>query len=221
MAYFVRMVMAIALAAGCGAGTALAQGTPASDLIWSAQGDVAATFGHNSSSSGGGELGLRMTDRWETFLEIGRMANVTSSELEARARVIGEAIGATANPIQRATYFDVGARYNLPLLPSWQPFVLAGVGFARTSTETTFSRNGTDITGQVADVFGVQLGLDLDGNVTKGFITFGGGVTRPFLNRYFVEGTYRYGRILPRSGEIEDDKGVNTQRVQLGVGLRF
>ena len=68
MKHFARILMALTLAAGCSVSTASAQGTPASDLIWSVQGDVAATLGHKSSSSVSGELGLRMTDRWELFL---------------------------------------------------------------------------------------------------------------------------------------------------------
>jgi opacity protein-like surface antigen len=222
MKHLVRIVMTLAVAGGF-ARAAAAQGvpTPASDLIWSAQVDVAATLGRKSSSSVGGEVGLRLTDRWETFLEIGRMRNVTSKDLETRAKFIGDAIGATSNPIQKATYFDVGARYNVSALPAWHPFLLAGLGFARVNTSTTFSQNGRDITGQIEGVYGVQLGLDLEGSVTKAFFTLGGGVMRPFKNRYFAEGTYRYGRIFPRTGLIPADKGVNTQRVQLGVGLRF
>jgi opacity protein-like surface antigen len=225
MKHFAQFVTGLAFAAGCLVSTAYAQGTPASDLIWSAQGDVAATFGHKSSSSAGGELGLRLDERWDLFLEIGRMANITTTATEDRARIIGNAIGATANPIQHATYFDIGARYNVQAIRAalaWHPFVLAGLGIARVRAETTFSRSGATISdSDLANVYGVQLGSDLSGSLTKGLFTLGGGVHRPFKNRYFVEGSYRYGRIFARSGQIEGDKGMNTQRLQVGVGLRF
>src|SRR5437016_3650485 len=100
MKRFAQFVLGLTLMASFGVTTARAQGTPASDLIWSAQGDIAATLGHKSSSSGGGELGLRVDEPWDLFLEIGRMRNVTSSAVESRARIIGDAIGATSNPIQ-------------------------------------------------------------------------------------------------------------------------
>jgi opacity protein-like surface antigen len=222
MKRFAQFTIGLALAASCGVSAAHAQGTPASDLIWSAQGDVAATFGHSSSGSGGVELGLRLSGRWEGFLEIGRMRNVTTTTTENRARVIGDAIGATANPIQHATYVDFGARYNLKYLPAWHPFLTAGLGFAPVHTETTFSQSGTTLSeSDLANIYGVQLGLDLSGHITKALLMVGVGVTRPFKNRYFVEGSYRYGRIFPRTGEIEGDKGINTQRLQVGVGLRF
>ena len=56
MKRFAQFVLGLTLMASFGVTTARAQGTPASDLIWSAQGDIAATLGHKSSSSGGGEL---------------------------------------------------------------------------------------------------------------------------------------------------------------------
>jgi hypothetical protein len=33
--------------------------------------------------------------------------------------------------------------------------------------------------------------------------------------------SYRYGLIFSNSDTIEDDKGLNTQRLQLGIGVRF
>ncbi len=222
MKRFAQSTIGLALVASCGVSAAHAQGTPASDLIWSAEGDVAATFGHSSSGSGGVELGLRLSDKWEGFVEIGRMSNVTSTTTVNRARVIGDAIGATPNPVQHATYVDFGARYSLNFLAAWHPFLTAGVGFAPVHTETTFSQSGTTLgESDLANIYGVQLGLDLSGHVTKALLMVGGGVTRPFKNRYFVEGSYRYGCIFSKTGEIEGDKALNTQRLQIGVGLRF
>ena len=58
---------------------------------------VAATLGHKSDSSVGGEFGaglidhLWMTgDRIEVFLEGGRMGNVATTDLDARAETIAD-----------------------------------------------------------------------------------------------------------------------------------
>ena len=37
----------------------------------------------------------------------------------------------------------------------------------------------------------------------------------------FVDATYRYGRIFPKTDTIENDVAITTQRVQAGVGIRF
>ena len=121
---------------------------------------------------------------------------------------------------QKATYVDAGLKYRLTSRASWRPYGLVGLGAARVKADTHFSVNGNDVTNQL-DRFGVQPGIDLFGSVTKFFLTVGVGVNRPFGKRYVADLSYRYGRIFPRSGAIEDDTGVNTQRVQGGVGIRF
>ena len=67
----------------------------------------------------------------------------------------------------------------------------------------------------------MQLGVDLDGSISKAFFVLGGGVQVPLTGRYFFEGSYRYGRVLPRTSVIDGDVGVAAQRVQIGLGLRF
>ena len=47
------------------------------------------------------------------------------------------------------------------------------------------------------------------------------GVSRNFMEKYFFDVSYRYGPIFPKSGTIEDDKTIQSQRLQLGVGIRF
>jgi hypothetical protein len=173
-----------------------------------------ATLGHNSSSSFGAEFDYRLMMDYDLFVETGRMRNVTTSDADARANTIAADVGGTAHPIQKATYFDVGVRYRTLLWSDpWHPYVALGLGFAAVNTNTTLVNNDPERT--------VQLGPDLAGTVTKPFLMIGFGVRRPFHGRYFVDGSYRYGRIFARTGVIEDDKGSNTQRIQVGVGLRF
>lgn len=50
---------------------------------------------------------------------------------------------------------------------------------------------------------------------------FGGGATVTFATRWFVDLSYRFGRILPKTSVIDLDAAINTQRAQVGVGVRF
>ena len=222
MSRFGQFATAFVLAIACGERAAWAQPPVTSEYPWSAQIDVAATVGHRSSASIGGEVDYNVRPDLEVFLEAGRMNNVATSELDRRATIVGDFIGATSKPVQRAIYADVGVRYNLRAIGLWHPFLAAGFGLARLHTETAFVVGSTTLTpSDLADSYGVELGLDLDGRVTKPFFMIGGGVNVPVKRRYFVEGTYRYGRIFARTSQIEDDTAINAQRVQVGFGVRF
>jgi opacity protein-like surface antigen len=203
----------VCVAALCvGAGTAHAQATPsAHDGRYSAEFTAAATLGHKSSGSLGAEFDYRFNDDWDFFFEAGRMSNVASSANDARAQLIASTIGASASLVQRAAYFDAGARYRLMARGRWDPYLTLGFGGASVKTRTTFSANQDQ----------VQLGTDLAGTLTKPLLMIGVGATMPFKQRYFADLSYRYGHIFARTGEIEDDRGINTQRVQIGVGLKF
>ncbi len=218
MTRFATLALLCVLGLFTGAGVAGAQTKAADpDGRFSAQFNVAATLGHKSSSAFGGELDYRFNDDWDLFFETGRMANVASSALDDRAQLIANAIGASTSLVQRAVYFDVGGRYRLMARGRWDPYVMLGFGAANVKTRTNFSINGVDVTN--GDL--VVLGTDLAGTLTKPFLMIGGGATMPFKHRYFVDLTYRYGRIFARTGQIENDTGVNTQRVQVGVGFKF
>jgi opacity protein-like surface antigen len=193
------------------AGVARAQTPKSAEGRYSAEITAAATLGHKSDSAFGAELDYRFNDDWDVFVEAGRMGNVASSALDARAQVIANAIGASTSLVQRAVYLDFGARYRLMARGRWDPYVLMGLGAANVKTRTTFSTN-SDL---------VALGTDLAGTLTKPFLMIGGGATMPVKQRYVLDLSYRYGRIFARTGEIENDNGVNTQRVQVGFGFKF
>jgi opacity protein-like surface antigen len=103
----------------------------------------------------------------------------------------------------------------------WMPYVGFGVGIARVQTISTFILNGTDITDQLENTYGISLGQDLTDSTTKAFIVVPVGVQAHFLKRLVVDGSYRYGRIAARTSEIPEDIAINTQRVQVGIGVRF
>jgi opacity protein-like surface antigen len=221
MKRFVRCSTLITVMTACGIGTAHAQtaGTTGLDRGY-VELAFGATFGHKSASSIGGEAGYTLTDALQLFLEGGRMGNVATTEVDARALIIANAIGASASTAQRAAYFDIGARYRLSEHGRWRPYALLGVGAAGVKTTTNFSIGGNDVTSQL-DQHGVQLGNDLAGSLTKAFLTVGVGANATLGKRYLVDLSYRYGRIFPRTSQIADDKGINTQRLQAGIGIRF
>jgi opacity protein-like surface antigen len=207
--------MTVAAALTLGTSAAQAQSStpaPSADGKYSAEFAAAATLGHTSASSFGGELDYRVKEQWVGTFEFGRMRNIANGDLQSRANLIANALQGSANATQKATYYDFGVRYRLAPRGMWHPYLAVGIGAATVTTDTSFQA-GNDVT--------VSPGADLQGTVTKPLMVIGGGVTVPFLSRYFADGSYRYGRIFSRSGEIENDKGINTQRVQIGVGIRF
>jgi opacity protein-like surface antigen len=211
------MVLVVMLAGGVGSVAAQTPGTSTAteDRPWYGEFAAAATFGHKSSGSAGGEAGYSINDQWQVFIEAGRMANVATAALDQRAQLI--AVPATGissfTTAQRAVYADAGVRYRLVPFGIWHPYGLAGLGFASVKTSTTFgpSSNGTV----------VFTGNDLNSTLTKLFLTVGAGVTVPLKNRYLVDISYRYGRIFPKTSEIEGDTGINTNRIQAGIVVRF
>ena len=179
-----------------------------------------ANFGHTSSGTLGAEGGYRIKGPWQVFFEAGHMFTVGSSDLDARAQTIGNAVGATTSASYKISYYDGGVRYNPQILfrNMFEPYLELGFGGATVTAQTTFVVNGTVVP---PESLGVQLGEDLSGTVGKGFIMFGGGANYAFAGRYFADGRLRYGHVLARTSVIENDTGINTLRLQFGVGIRF
>jgi opacity protein-like surface antigen len=222
MKRFVRYSTLLTVLAACGIGTAHGQtaGAVGPDRGY-VQFTVGPTFGHKSSASIGGEAGYTLNDALQVFLEGGRMGNVATTDVDNRAQIIGNAIGASVSTVQRAAYFDIGAKYRfLKEFGKWRPYALLGVGAAGVKTTADFAVNGNDVTGQL-DQLGVLLGRDLSGTTTKVFLTVGAGASMPLGKRYLVDLSYRYGRIFPKTSQIDNDQGINTQRAQAGIGIRF
>ena len=200
------------------------QGT---ERTWSGQADLAATLGHSSSASFGLEIDYRWKKNWDLAFEVGHIGNITTSDLQARATKIltddaavaaatglppAFPAGTTANTVQHAIYYDIGVRYHLMPDGTWNPYLAVGLGGSRLNTETTFS---------APSAAPIGFGVDLDGYVTKAFFLLGAGVNHPMGEKYFLDGSLRLGRVFPRTGLIPGDTGVNTFRVQVGVGRRF
>jgi opacity protein-like surface antigen len=68
---------------------------------------------------------------------------------------------------------------------------------------------------------GIQLGADLSSTLNKPIFVIGFGVNMPFKSRYFADLGYRFGEIFANKDAFETDSGIPTQRIILGVGVRF
>jgi opacity protein-like surface antigen len=208
------------------AGAAFAQ-APASgaDEKMYAEFNLGPTLGHKSSTFVGVEGGYRIVPDIDVFVEVGHMQNVGTDALEANAATVAGFLGGTVTSTSiSATYVNAGIRYHLSLLPRWHPYVLGGIGGASVATRTTFAVNGTEIdpnTFVTPEGNSVQLGGDLAGSRGKVMIVAGFGVNVPFLQRYYADVGYRYGQILARTSQVETDTSVKTQRVVVGIGVRF
>src|SRR6266700_439512 len=148
----------------------------------------AGTFGHHVSGSLGGELDYHLSDSFDVFFETGHMFNVTTRDIEGRAARVAAFVNGGATTKQRANYFDFGIKYRFPVFGSgffttWTPYIGLGGAVARVTNRTTFEVNGVDVTGQLADVYGVELGNDLTDTLTKGFFIITLGAQRSLFSR--------------------------------------
>jgi opacity protein-like surface antigen len=180
------------------------------------------TFGNKSGGSFGGEVGGRVIDPIEVFVEFGHMSDVGTSELQSRANLVANFINGTATTQQKANYFDVGVKYRARAFAgTWRPYVGFGIGTAKVETISTFLVNGNDVTSQLPVLYGVVLGNDLSGSLNKTFLTIPIGVQGIVFHRLLVDGSYRYGHLFAKPDEIDGDVGITAQRLQIGVGVRF
>jgi opacity protein-like surface antigen len=211
--------MVVLFLAVCGSGAASAQTGGSAETRWYGTFDLAATLGHNSSWSIGGEGGYRLRPEFDVFFEAGHMANVGTSDLDQRANLIASNFaGGTASASYKVGYYVGGIRYNINR--SWalqsamlHPYAIVGLGGAHVRADTTISAPGLP-------PGSITFGSDLNGVENKFLFVLGGGVTSNFGQRYLVDLSYRFGHIAP-SSDIENDQSINTQRVQVGVGVRF
>jgi opacity protein-like surface antigen len=214
-----RVSLIVAGILAIGAATAQAQTPISSDIGLSA----AFTTGVTGGPGGlfGADVVWRLNLSWDLYAEGGRMLNTKTADEDAAAAVIAQYLGAvsgktaSADVKQPVNYFSAGVRYKLPTTGRWQPYVALGGGGGKVRRNISFLVNGNDVTAQLATLYGVQLGGDLSGSENAGLFTLGGGAQAGFGRRYFVDASYRYGRIFLTGA------GLNTNRVQFGIGARF
>ena len=226
MRLFARLVMLLGVTTAFGVATLFAQtpSTAAPSTVTPIDAGYAEltfgpTFGHKASASVGGEAGYWMNERLGPFGEAGFMNNVATSAIDVKAKKIADTIAATALAKQRAAYFDGGVIARFPAHDRFTPYALFGLGAARVSNKTAFAVNGTNLTAGQLVQQGVQLGADLSGSYTKLFVTVGVGAHVAITGRWIGDISYRYGRI-GRDANSES-AGINTNRLQFGIGSKF
>ena len=171
------------------------------------------TVGSTVGGLFGGEAGFS-SNTFDIYFEGGKMLNTKSSEMDAAAATIAASLGATFEASQPTNYFDIGFWYKFPTTGKYQPYAGFGLGSAGVTRETKFFVNGSDITGQLPSM-GVQLGGDLQGSERGFLFTVGGGARIGLTGQLFADVSYRYGHVSVSDG------GVNTNRIQFGIGAHF
>ncbi len=214
-------VATVCLMAILGAGVLSAQAqttSSASDPRMYAELNFGPTLGHKGDKFVGAEAGFRLFEGLYVIVEGSHMGNVGTTDLDQRATIIANHLGGTATTAFKVNHGAAGLRYNIEMGSRVHPYVLGAVGVASVKTEVEFNVNGTTIDPASRRV---QLGGDLSGTLKKAIVVVGFGANVPFATRFFGDIGYRYGRILPKTDVFETDKGISTQRVVLGVGVRF
>jgi opacity protein-like surface antigen len=210
MKRFVFIVVAM-LALGT-ASAARAQG-----LVFGPYAEFQTGFTVGSTVGGlfGGEVGYS-SNKFDVFFEGGKMLNTKSSAMDDAASTIAASLGpgATFEAKQPTNYFDIGVWYKPPTTGKFQPYGGIALGSAGVTRETKFFVNGNDITGQLPSM-GIQLGGDLQGSERGFLFTIGGGTRIAVTGQWFADVSYRYGHVSLST------EGVNTNRIQFGIGAHF
>ncbi|HEV3141590.1 MAG TPA: hypothetical protein VGY57_13795 [Vicinamibacterales bacterium] len=211
------MLFAIGL---CGAAGARAQTTAKAPSRLFVAFDVGPTFGHSSDVFVGGEAGLHWKDTIDFFLEGGHIGNVATADFDTRASTIANFVGADVSSVQKVNFADIGIRYHSPVFEKWDGYVGLAGGAAQVKNETVLSVNGSAV---APESLGVAFGADLNGSVRVGIVTLAVGATRDFDRKYFADVSVRYGRTFSKSDADGNVivPGLNTLRLQVGVGVRF
>ena len=218
---FVQVAGAVCLAALCFAGQAAAQ--PKGDRPIALEFGGGVSLGNKSSGTYGFEGNYAFSNKLTIFIEAGQIGNVVPKFVEGQANVIAAALGGSAEVKDKATYVDLGVKYMLtPFMTNYQPYAGFGVGVAKIAKTSTFTIGGASVNeNQLLSQYGVLLGSDLAGSANKTTVAILLGVTRSIGERLGVDLSYRYNRLLPKTDVIADDQGINTQRIQIGVFVRF
>ena len=175
------------------------------------------TAGHGAAALVDVDLGKHLNEGWDVYVEVGRMLDTRTADLDTSAKIIAGFLGtsATYTAKQPTNYGAVGVRYKIPMSGRLQPYAGVGIGVAKVTRNVNFLINGTNVNGVLLDTYGVQLGTDLSGSETKALVTFSLGTQIPVSRSLFADLSYRFGRVFLT------DAGLNTSRIQFGIGMRF
>lgn len=173
-------------------------------------------FGNVTSQSFGFEGGIALTRVATLFAEFGMARDTSPKSIGQAAQVIANSLGAGSGyTVKQPVQFGiVGFQYAIPFSERFHPYFAAGGGLAKVKRDVTFSVGGADVTSKL-DTYGVVLGTDLAGTVSKPMLSAGGGVIWNVTSRIFFDASYRFGRIMT------DTTGTNLSRAGAGIGFGF
>jgi opacity protein-like surface antigen len=167
----------------------------------------------------GGELGVRLSNLLDLVGEGLWMEDVVTRRRLGIANTVGAALQtsqgktATATVTAPASYGGAGVRLMLTTSGDLRPYAVFGVGAAHVALKPVFTLNGSDITSTLPQ-YGVTLGSDLTGEVTKPAFTGGAGV------QYAQPRWYAHGGVRVISIRTPD-QATNVLTASVSVGVRF
>jgi hypothetical protein len=160
---------------------------------------IAATGGASAvqkiGGAAGGELSVRLTDRFTVFGEGLWMRNVVTRRRLDLARTVAEFLQntqghlASSDVVVPAAYAGAGVRVHLATKGMFAMYGTANAGAARVALQPVFVLGGVGIT-SVLPAYGVTLGRDLTGETTAAAFGGGAGVRIP-RGRWFIDGGVR------------------------------
>ena len=213
------VAVAVTLILCAGAATVSAQATPAQSTPASA-GYVElvanSTFGNVTSQAYGGEIGYRVWNEAQLYVEGGVVRNAATSSLDASAQTIAAALGqlqpsaVSYSVKQPVSYFSAGIRFPLSTHAKVTPYVIAGFGLAKVKKDVAFQIASSEPITQY-----VTLGEDLAGSQNSPLLNVGAGVVWPVWQRMVIDFQFRVMRVFA------EDEGMNIGRGGVGVGFRF
>jgi hypothetical protein len=173
------------------------------------------TFGTATSSAIAGQVGVRISRDLFVIGEVGRMWDVTPSEVSDDIETGIDFLEQQGIPVNLE--FSVPAFYSFGGIRWAQsgrrinPFVEGGVGFARLTGEVSGTIGGVNVD-DFLEEFDAELG---DFATNEVLIAFGGGANISLTPSVSVDAGYRYTHIFV------DDPSVNTSMVYAAVKIHF
>jgi hypothetical protein len=168
----------------------------------------------------GGEINYRLTERLAVVGEGVWMQDLVSRRrLDTAARIATflqttQGAGATGTVTAPGFYGGGGVRFMLLTKGKYRPYVTFTGGMARIALQPSFQLSGGDITANLP-LYGVTLGTDLTGEVTKPAFAGTFGVRIPWGTTRFIDGEVGVINIMT-SGQA-----IHAKRLSAGIGLKF
>ena len=179
------------------------------------------TFGTETSGAIAGQVGVRISRDLFVIGELGRMWDVTPSEVSDEIETGIDFLEQQGIPVNLE--FTVPAFYGFGGMRWAQsgrrvnPFVEGGVGFARLTGEVSGTVGGVNVD-DFLEEFDSELG---DFSSNEVLIAFGGGANIRLTATVSLDAGYRYTHIFVDDSVSVDEPTVNTSMVYAAVKIRF